>query len=238
MEFWIGYFVFTFLSLLLLNTMTSLLYRIPRNVPISAIFQKPRCGGCPMMLKLSDFFPLYRFIFVSRLCRCAKYKIPNIYHFIELFGAVLCSFIYFLWYDSDLLIAKLFLSVILFTCVIMYFEYKEIYDNMLWILLCTGLFYLFYNRECDVIQNVLYVYFGYILMHICEKKFGINDYKDTRFALILFFVSSSFEILLNLPVFIVSFAIFRKKEKKYLANIINGCFFIINNIFISKYAHF
>lgn len=212
MEFYLGLFLFAVIGAFLGNAMTTLVYRIPRAIPISGFAQKPKCGGCDMLLRAVDFIPLFRYIFVSKNCRCGKYIIPKTYFLIELYSAIGCAFAYFLWHDSALLLHKVLLVPALLMLEAIYSERGRIYDNALWVLSIVAMFYIFEGHNVDILQKLSLVGISFILLFLVSKIWGIQS-RDFRCLFILLTMCDGIAIAFLVPAFMVSFAIYKMKAK-------------------------
>ncbi len=231
-----SYVFFAFFALIIGNAMTTFVYRIPRNIPMTAVKRKPSCGGCDLVLKAKDFLPLYRYVFISKFCQCGKYKIPKIYPIMEITILVILSIVYFLYNENqDLMLKKILISVAVLINIFIYSETKKAYENSLWILAFIGTVYvLFLNQDVNFTQIGINLISGLAFFRIFDKKTEKIPILDSRFALILLTISDIFCFFAIFPIFILSFIFLQNKT--YVANIINGIWFLFVHIFLSKYA--
>jgi len=230
-------YLFTFLG----NAMTTIIYRLPRNIPISGFIKKPTCGGCNIRLTQMDIFPLYKYFFVSKFCKCGKYPIPKIYPIFEITNIVLSSIIYILWLNNDKFITQAFLMTTTLTILAIYYENKQIYANALWLLCTTGIANLLYkNPNFDILNHFLLIYLaGAIMFYVKKILKSYIDTFDFRFVLILLSISDYKTFILTLPIFILSFIFFHRLSKPvYIANVINGFVFLFIEFVLMKYVKF
>lgn len=215
--------------------MTTFSYRIPNSVPISGFIKKPTCGGCDRKLRQMDFFPMYWYLFISKNCRCGKYKIPISHFILELSTAIFCSLIYLIWYDTDFFIQKALLTAITLMSLAIYYDYKQMYEKCLWILFSFGLFYVLYQRNIDIFEKGMTVFIGFYSLFLLNKFIKIETF-DFRYALILLSICDKCSFFVLLPLFLISFIVCKFwKNKIFVPNFFNGLLFLIFEMIIRRY---
>lgn len=221
------------------NVTTAMIFRIPRDLCMSGSQRKPTCGGCEINIPFPDYLPLYRYLFVSKTCRCGKYKIPPIYTIVELSNMMIGMLIFILWHSNiDFMITKAIISSFTIMNIAIYIQNKKTYPNALWILLSSGIFSLLYNNHnFDPINHCIGVYISTAALLLLSRKLKIAQL-DFRFSLILLSIVNAKMIILLLPIFLLSFIFSYKYNKgSHFASCINGVWFLITTVILSKYVN-
>lgn len=234
--FWIEFAIFVLIFTFVGNALTTLVYRIPNGIPCSGLAKKPTCGGCNIRLTQADIFPFYRYIFVSKFCKCGKYSIPWQYFGLEIASAICAGFIYILWCESPIFLGKTIFCQVLLMMICIYSINRRIYDNALWIMAFCGLFFLMYEKSFDIFSHIGILISGFIFLQIVNKKLHQMPNQDFRFALILLACCNFYQLICLVIIFLLLF-IFNKfyNMALYVINIIATIIFIILEVFVCKF---
>ena len=158
---------------------TTIYCRLPNDVKIGPT-HKPTCDNCGNIIKPKHFFPIIGYILSRGKCvNCGK-KIPIVYLWIEISIAlyiVLLSFTYSI--INEKFIFKSLFGAYCITLLFIYYNYKKISSNIIFVFIMLLIAYRGYNGNLPTIVNLFFCSaFSYITFRMYSKNVNMerNDF--------------------------------------------------------------
>ncbi|MDZ5761630.1 prepilin peptidase [Lyticum sinuosum] len=226
------YIFLLFIGLIIGNLLTTLIYRIPRNLNFDGgvnLESKPFCGFCHHPLKFYEYLPLLSWIFVGRKCNYCKSEIPIIYTYIEIIAAISLPLNYAIKCSNgfteancqDALISSLYCFAIILNIAI-YLESQKIYYNIIITLIFLRLINQILNGNSfsDFFIRILYTIV--IILSFC-KNYKNDIPTFISIGTISATYGNKFDFVIIFMIFYTLMYFFEKKykiySKKYLSNV-------------------
>jgi len=154
---WFSYALIFILGLILGSFLNSWMWRMRENIRTFLTHSRSMCVHCHRQLLWIENVPLFSYIFLKGKCRTCHKKIPVHYFLVELFTAIVLTFI--AWYHVNYLsafnLSAWLRDVFFITILIVVFAYdamyQEINTGLVWVGAVVGFFinwfYLGYSAQ-------------------------------------------------------------------------------------------
>ena len=150
---------------------TTIYSRLPNGVKIGPT-HKPTCDSCGGIIKPKHFFPIIGYILSRGKCVNCGVKIPKVYPILEVVIAlyiILISFTYTI--INEKFIFKSLFGAYCIVLLFVYFNYKKINSNMIFVFISLLLAYRGYNGNLPTIVNL---FFCSAFSYITFRMYSIN----------------------------------------------------------------
>ena len=199
-------------GLILGNFATSLLYRLPRDLPLNGSANNgkpPHCSECGHHLRFYEYLPLLNWLFTRGTCNYCSQKIDLSYSALELSTAIFATVLYLVIGLNEIYPLILLFGSLLILQNFLYFRSDRTFDT---IHITIATLAIIYRVMVDLsyIEALLYFLTIFIILHSVKERLNQNLY----YTLLISTIWLPIEFAITLTTLSLLLNHFTSKEKR------------------------